>query len=695
MIRKKMILSLMLAALFILQTFGNYTTTMADSSSQDVSTEILPKSPNSLPLLKVSSNGRFLVKEDGSPFVWLGDSSWAMPWNATREEVDQYLTDRVNKEFTVIMTAIVSGDFPGTNIYGEAPFATFDPNKPFNQVTNTYDTTKPNEAFFEHIDYIVNKAEELGLYVALAPTWGNNATRANPIFDETTAKIYGEFVGKRYRYKPVIWILGVDQNAIIGSQDWRPLWRAMADGLTEGDGEVQHLMSYIGMGGSRSAMWFQSDDWHSFSMNQSGHDKNRKDHSMVDMVLASYTAQPVKPVIDGEANFENIPDGLTAGGTRTNKDDVPQDEKLTAYDVRTKTYWALFSGAFGAQYGGNGVFQFTKAALPNSWNWDPDMEWYDALNLPGAFQMKYARRLLESRPFLTQVPDQTVVNGFTNPITYVGLGGYDIIRATRATDGSYAFVYTTSGKPITVNMDKISGAGVKAWWFNPRDGKAEKIGIFPNTGIAEFVPPTYGPDNDWILVLDDASKKYPVPGSKLNADTTVNASVYQETGKVTISGNISAGEGEQVTLKVLDPKGQISYIGQAVSGVDGIYLFSYTLDVNNMGVYKASVGGEFASSPKIAEFVYDTIPPAEPTKLKVDERTDTTVTLKWEAATDNVAIVDYGIFMDGTLIGSTTDTGYVVKDLTPHSKYTFTVRAKDIGGNRSGFSDEAKATTFR
>jgi hypothetical protein len=64
-------------------------------------------------------------------------------------------------------------------------------------------------------------------------------------------------------------------------------------------------------------------------------------------------------------------------------------------------------------------------------------------------------------------------------------------------------------------MDKITGAKVKAWWFNPRDGKATGIGEFKNEGEREFVSPNPGEPLDWILVLDDASKKYPTPGSKL------------------------------------------------------------------------------------------------------------------------------------------------------------------------------------
>jgi hypothetical protein len=62
-------------------------------------------------------------------------------------------------------------------------------------------------------------------------------------------------------------------------------------------------------------------------------------------------------------------------------------------------------------------------------------------------------------------------------------------------------------------MDKISGAKVKAWWFNPRDGKATLIGEWAKTNEREFITPTPGEDLDWVLVLDDVEKKYGPPGA--------------------------------------------------------------------------------------------------------------------------------------------------------------------------------------
>jgi len=73
-------------------------------------------------------------------------------------------------------------------------------------------------------------------------------------------------------------------------------------------------------------------------------------------------------------------------------------------------------------------------------------------------------------------------------------------------------IYAPVGRKFSVHMDKITGQKVKAWWFNPRDGSAQEIGLFENKGAREFAPPNDGEMVDWVLVLDDAAKMFPAPG---------------------------------------------------------------------------------------------------------------------------------------------------------------------------------------
>jgi hypothetical protein len=122
----------------------------------------------------------------------------------------------------------------------------------------------------------------------------------------------------------------------------------------------------------------------------------------------------------------------------------------------------------------------------------PLMYWYDAAHRPGANQMRYLRRLIESRPVLSRVPDQSLVLD--------ELRGADHIAATRGE--GYAFIYDAQGRPFTVVLGKISGARVKCSWYNPRTGDTTGAGEFENTGTHAFTAPAEGFGADWVLILD-------------------------------------------------------------------------------------------------------------------------------------------------------------------------------------------------
>jgi hypothetical protein len=78
------------------------------------------------------------------------------------------------------------------------------------------------------------------------------------------------------------------------------------------------------------------------------------------------------------------------------------------------------------------------------------------------------------------------------------------IQATRGND--YVFVYSAEGKAFTVVMGKIQGTKLNVYWYNPRNGKATELRTVENTGKRKFTPPSSGYGNDWVLVIDDASK---------------------------------------------------------------------------------------------------------------------------------------------------------------------------------------------
>jgi hypothetical protein len=436
--------------------------------------------------LKISPNNRYLIKENGDPFFYLGDTAWTLFKRLSREEADEYLKNRVAKGYTVIQAYVLRG-LTIKNYYGELTVHDGDP-------------TKPNEAFFKNVDHIVNRANELGLVMGMVVSYGEHVRKSpEQVFNPSNAFTYGKFLGSRYKDNSIIWYLGGDRVA----EDTQDIWTAMAKGLKEGS-EGTQLVSYHGPGprmgpsgptGYSSSFWFHSADWLDFNVIQSGHRWAVKNY---EFITHDYNLTPPKPTLDMEARYENHPDGPNT------------ERRMDAHQEREAAYWAMLAGAAGHGYGCNDMWQFwnpERMPAPDDRSFPFERlrgttHWRRAMDFEGAYSMGLMRKLFELRPWYKLVPDQAIIAA--------GQGeDEDHIQAARAADGSFLLAYLTFGNSITVNMAKISGKKVKAQWYDPRKGTFQTAGEFPNSGTHEFVAPSKGPQNDWVLVLEDASKRLP------------------------------------------------------------------------------------------------------------------------------------------------------------------------------------------
>lgn len=433
--------------------------------------------------LKVSENRRYLVHADGTPFFWLGDTAWELFHRLDREETEKYLENRRKKRFTVIQ-AVALAELDGLNTpnrSGHRPLLDNDPARP-----DVKDG--PQNDYWDHVDWVVKRAEEKGIYIGLLPTWGDKVKKlwgVGPVvFTPESARAYGRWIGARYKDAPnVVWILGGDRNP----DGTLEVWHEMAKGIKEGD-SGRHLMTYHPQGGQTSAKWFHDAPWLDFNMLQSGHNYNVPNH---DRITADYNRAPVKPCLDGEPRYEDHPAGFKT-----------QNGYMDDFDARQAAWWALLAGAFGHTYGCHDIWQMWQPdRKPISWARTP---WTEAMDLPGADDMRHARALLEARPMLGRVPDQSLVAD--------ALKGADHVRAARGE--GYAILYIPTGRPVTVVLGKIAGEKITAWWYDPREGASREAGAFANSGTREFAPPSSGRGQDWVLVLDDAARGWPAPGAR-------------------------------------------------------------------------------------------------------------------------------------------------------------------------------------
>ena len=434
--------------------------------------------------LLISENGRYLTTGNGEPFFWLGDTGWLLFGKLNREEAETYLEDRKQKGFNVIQVMVLH-EVPSVNVYGDSSIINMDVSKPAITKGNDFKDSKAYD-FWDHVDYIIDLAEKKGIYMALVPVWGTNVKEKK--VNVPQAKIYAEFLAKRYRDKSnIIWLNGGD----IKGSDGLEVWNAIGETLRAND--PNHLITFHPRGRTGSSTWFHKATWNDFDMIQSGHRRYDQDTSAKETlhygednwkyIETDYKLKPTKPTIDGEPSYEGIPQGL--------HDTI--EPRWTDADVRRYGYWSVFAGAFGYTYGNNAVMQMYKL-MDKKPAYGPKAPWTTEVNAAGATQMKHLKDLMLSHSYFDRVPDQTLIAGKNGD-------QYERVIGTRGEE--FAMLYTYTGKNFSVQMGKIDGDEVKASWFDPRTGKTISIGTFENKGIKEFNPPGEPKNgNDWVLVLE-------------------------------------------------------------------------------------------------------------------------------------------------------------------------------------------------
>lgn len=465
------------------------------------------RTPPALPFLRVDRSGHYLETSTGQPFFWMGDTAWYLLHATTREECTYYLRTRARQGFNVIQTVVLSeGDgLRKPSALGLLPFVDLDP-------------MRPVEAYFDRVVEVVDEAASLGLYVALVPTWGDKLTapwgdgpRVFRNDNLPVAEAYGRYLGGKLKGRTnLVWLLGGDRPprlqgmdneylqdlgrkaGFAPDQDWTPIWKALAKGLTEGLG-AQPLTVFHPQGGKESSsVYLHQESWLSVNGMQSGHGGGH-DIPVWEWIARDWAMSPPKPTLDLEPNYEDHPYNPWPVWD-------PSNGYFRDHDVRKQVYRSVFAGACGVTYGHHAVWGFVGARNPVINHADRD--WVDALFRPAARQMVFLRQLMERRP-ATRIPDPGLILGDA------GKAGQHVV-AIRDRAGTYALVYIPNAdQEVSVQLGKLRSAQVKAAWYDPRTGFVRSLGLLEGGRPHTFQTPPQGPD--WVLMLEDPACAYPHP----------------------------------------------------------------------------------------------------------------------------------------------------------------------------------------
>lgn len=411
--------------------------------------------------LKVSDNRRYLAYGDGTPFLWLGDTAWAVPLRASDAEWETYLADRVAKHFTLIQVAPAPEWAGETDRRGARPLA---------------DKTcgEWNPAFWQSFDNKIQRANEQGLAVLVVglmePVSRYPEPRAACLFARNlVARLFGNFV--------------------VFSPSFDSKFMPLADevGLAARNASSVHLITQHPGTPSKepTPIWsvaYYDRPYLDIAGVQTGHnggDRRRCAHHAIEWNLHLYRHEPHKPVINLEAMY----DGRGENGWQ-------------AVDARSLAWRSWLSGAMGYTYGAGDVPPKCPKGSGAVWRWVTDPEKYDywekALQWESAFQMQYLHDFLAEIEWWRLEPAHELIRNQPEEITRR-------MVLARVAGRDQAVAYLPDNEAIEVDVSVFS-APLAARWFDPVRGRYRlQAGTIENRGVHRFTPPDKG---DWVLLLE-------------------------------------------------------------------------------------------------------------------------------------------------------------------------------------------------
>ncbi|HOW71023.1 MAG TPA: DUF4038 domain-containing protein [Phycisphaerae bacterium] len=410
--------------------------------------------------LKVSDNRRYLALADGTPFLWIGDTAWAVPLRASDEEWKTYVADRTAKHFTLIQVAPAPAWAGERDRQGERAFT----DKTCSQW---------NPAYWQSFERKIQHANEKGLAVLLVGLMEPvhrypEAPQARLFARNIVARLYGNFV---------IFSPSFDSEVL-------PLANEVGQAAREATA-VHLITQHPGTPWNQPTPTF-SDKYYDepyldIAAVQTGHNAGHLDwcaHHAIEWTLHLYRHQPHKPIINLEAMY-----------------DAQGDKGWRSIDARSLGWRCWLSGAMGYTYGAGDLPPKVPKGSGAIFKWVTDPGKYDhwkkALQWESAFQMQYLHDFLAAIQWWRLEPAHNLIHNQPDDVTR------RMVMAKTAS-GDLAVAYLPDNEAIELDLSAFS-APLTARWFDPIRGRYSPMpGRIENKGTHRFSPPANG---DWVLVL--------------------------------------------------------------------------------------------------------------------------------------------------------------------------------------------------
>ena len=419
--------------------------------------------------LRMQENARQMEHADGTPFLMVADTPWALPFRGTEESVTTYARNRQSRGFNAALLMSVQPDQRATGPRDRTQPGSFGVG--FEDLSEGH-LNQLNPEYFQLLDKLIGILLEHGIVPVYSPVFqgygwkGLGTLGGGADLEEYTR--YVRYLVARYGAWPAIWLASADSAA----RD--PVVTAAGEAFQQWDAYRQPTGIHYSPFDDRLANWtddprhglhfnrqYQDAPWLDFQWAQTGHNAEH----FPEKVAAMWENSPPKAVANGEPTYENIAGMGHASGWWQGHE-----------------AWSnlVHGGTMGVVYGAGGLWNWKLSADEPGWeNWcNTQASWREAIDFEGSRYVGYISEALHGLPMAGMEPRSDLS------------GGHPLL----AVEGVFYLAYLPTGGSIQIEG---IAAGLKWRWFNPMTGKVVLSGVC-NGAPAPFSSPGPGP---WVLLV--------------------------------------------------------------------------------------------------------------------------------------------------------------------------------------------------
>ncbi|HEV7349487.1 DUF4038 domain-containing protein [Telluribacter sp.] len=404
----------------------------------------------------VAPSQTHLLDKTNRPFLVMADVCLPLLSKLTLEETRFYLQTRKSQTFNTVLFHLFPSQPDGKNKVGKVPFLAGS------------DLSKPNPAYFDYVEKVVEVAASQNQLVGLVVNWpappGTDSLELAK--NKVDFKKMSEYLGQRFKAHPnIFWIVGPQpdwQQQGLQPTEFAQSLRKVAPR------QLISLISPPTVGAAGDTVGTSGLDFNLIKVyfaEKAGPEATEQPEVGRPVPFPEISRYPKRPFLLAELAGEEPP-------------------VRPALLARHLAYRSLLGGGLGYCYRSN------VAHFPAGWK--------QKMKEEGIQNMEKLSTIVKGIPWNLMQPD-TSLSFLVSGQTDWNNEGY--ITSSFLPNRRMAALYIPANKEIEVDLTQLEGDHFKTVWYSPRTGRRWSGAHFPASPNQKIAPPAENPDWDWVLII--------------------------------------------------------------------------------------------------------------------------------------------------------------------------------------------------